>query len=188
MDIRFLIQLADCCRGYFASPQRFRDILYTSYRYSCQVHLDERLFYIALPSAIPLDNGCFKGNALQARDMECDISRSASKVPIIVTTAVALTGFAALVPRRLSQFFRFFLQQLVERFLYTPSFSCTIFSDMVCSLLSEWCVAASFYQSSANLVSFLPIRFCAFYFTLSNPQAAYPVFFSRIRRFIVRGT
>ena len=38
--------------------------------------------------------------------------------------------------------------------LITSSFSCTIFSYMVCRLLSEWCVATSFYQSSANHVSF----------------------------------
>ena len=38
--------------------------------------------------------------------------------------------------------------------LITSSFSCTIFSDMVCCLLSEWCVTTSFYQSSANHVSF----------------------------------
>jgi hypothetical protein len=35
---------------------------------------------------------------------------------------------------------------------------------MVCSLLSEWCVATSFYQSSANYVSF---SFCETYSTLS---------------------
>ena len=28
---------------------------------------------------------------------------------------------------------------------------------MVCSLLSEWCVATSFYQSSANHVYFYPL-------------------------------
>ena len=33
-------------------------------------------------------------------------------------------------------------------------FLCTIFSDIVCCLLSEWCVVTSFYQSSANHVSF----------------------------------
>ena len=33
-------------------------------------------------------------------------------------------------------------------------FNCTIFSDMVCRLLSEWCVATSFYQRYANRVSF----------------------------------
>ena len=43
--------------------------------------------------------------------------------------------------------------------LTTSSFSCTIFSDMVCYLLSEWCLATSFYQSSANLVSFYPLFF-----------------------------
>ena len=35
----------------------------------------------------------------------------------------------------------------------SPSLSCTVFSDMVYRLLSEWCVAAVSYQSSANHVS-----------------------------------
>ena len=51
--------------------------------------------------------------------------------------------------------------------LTTSSFSCTIFSDMVCSLLSEWCVATSFYQSSANHASFFLLSICATYLTLS---------------------
>ena len=38
--------------------------------------------------------------------------------------------------------------------LITSSLSCTIFSDMVYRLLSEWCVPTSFYQRSANHVSF----------------------------------
>ena len=41
--------------------------------------------------------------------------------------------------------------------LITSSFSCTIFSDMVYRLLSEWCIATSFYQNSANHVSFYPL-------------------------------
>ena len=41
--------------------------------------------------------------------------------------------------------------------LITSSFSCTIFSDMVCCLLSEWCVATSFYQRAANHVFFYPL-------------------------------
>ncbi len=36
----------------------------------------------------------------------------------------------------------------------TSSFSCTIFSDMVCCLLSEWRVATSFYRSLANYIFF----------------------------------
>jgi len=39
-------------------------------------------------------------------------------------------------------------------YLLTSLFSCTIFSDMVCCLLSEWCVVTSFYQRFANHVSF----------------------------------
>ena len=42
--------------------------------------------------------------------------------------------------------------------LYTSSsFSCTIFSDIVCCLLSNGGVATSFYQRSANHVSFYPL-------------------------------
>ena len=41
--------------------------------------------------------------------------------------------------------------------LITSSLSCTIFSDMVYRLLSEWCVATSFYQSSANHVYFYAV-------------------------------
>ena len=40
--------------------------------------------------------------------------------------------------------------------LITSSLNCTIFSDTVCILLSEWCVMTSFYQRSANRVSFYP--------------------------------
>ena len=43
--------------------------------------------------------------------------------------------------------------------LITSSFSCTIFSDMVYRLLSEWCVVTSFYQSSANHVYFYAFFF-----------------------------
>ena len=46
----------------------------------------------------------------------------------------------------------------------TTIFSCTIFSDMVCSLLSKWCVDTSFYQRAAILVFFI----CATYRTLSS--------------------
>ena len=46
--------------------------------------------------------------------------------------------------------------------LITSSFSCTIFSDMVCCLLSNGGVATSFYQTSANHVS---LSFCETYST-----------------------
>jgi hypothetical protein len=41
---------------------------------------------------------------------------------------------------------------LVSLANFLDCYSCTIFSDMVCRLLSEWCVAASFYQRTAILV------------------------------------
>ena len=47
-------------------------------------------------------------------------------------------------------------------------FLCTIFSDIVCCLLSEWCVVTSFYQSLQAMSSFMRFSICASYFTLSN--------------------
>jgi hypothetical protein len=48
---------------------------------------------------------------------------------------------------------------------------------MVCSLLSEWCVATSFYQSSANYVSF---SFCETYSTLSKSGTPAALLFAAI--------
>ena len=98
--------------------------------------------------------------------MERDVSGGGGKVPVVVAAAVALAGLIAFVAGSLGQLLCFLLQQLIQCFfdaatdsslicpLITSSFSCTIFSDMVYRLLSEWCVATSFYQSSANHVSF----------------------------------
>lgn len=46
-------------------------------------------------------------------------------------------------------------------------FLCTIFSDIVCCLLSEWCVVTSFYQSLQAMSSFMRFSICATYCTLS---------------------
>lgn len=88
--------------------------------------------------------------------MQRDIAGGRGEVAVIVAAAVALSGLVTLVARRLGERFCLFLQQLVQRLfdlprtnsfsslLITSSFSCTIFSDMVCLLLSEWCVVTSF--------------------------------------------
>ena len=47
-------------------------------------------------------------------------------------------------------------------------FLCTIFSDIVCCLLSEWCVVTSFYQSLHAMSSFMRFSICATYCTLSS--------------------
>ena len=47
-------------------------------------------------------------------------------------------------------------------------FLCTIFSDIVCCLLSEWCVVTSFYQSLHAMSSFMRFSICAPYCTLSS--------------------
>ena len=56
--------------------------------------------------------------------------------------------------------------------LITSSFSCTIFSDIVCLLLSEWCVVTSFYQSLQAMSSFMRFSICSSYCT--SMQAGRP--------------
>ena len=53
--------------------------------------------------------------------MECNVTGGGSKVAVIVTAAVALTGLAALIAGRLRQRLRLLLQQLVQGFFYTSS-------------------------------------------------------------------
>ena len=52
--------------------------------------------------------------------------------------------------------------------LIISSFSCTIFSDIVCCLLSNVCVVTSFYQSLQAMSSFSLFSICATYCTLSS--------------------
>ena len=72
-------------------------------------------------------------------------------------------GLAALVAGCLGQLFGLLLQQFIQRFFHTAanlflqlpldnsSLNCTML-DMVCRLLSNVCVAASFYQRPASRV------------------------------------
>ena len=73
---------------------------------------------LALPAAIPLDDGSLEGYALEPRHVERDVAGGCGEIAVIVTAAVALTGLVALVARRLRQGLRLFFQQLVQRFLH----------------------------------------------------------------------
>ena len=50
--------------------------------------------------------------------MECDISGSGGKVPVIVAATVATTGLVALVAGSLGQHRSLLLQQLIQRFFH----------------------------------------------------------------------
>ena len=111
--------------------------------------------------------------------MERDVTGGRGEVAVIMAAAVALTGLAALVAGSLCQGLRLFFQQFVQVAstlprtnsliwpLITSSFSCTIFSDIVCCLLSNVCVVTSFYQSLQAMSSFMRFSICATYCTLS---------------------
>lgn len=111
--------------------------------------------------------------------MERDVTGGRGEVAVIMAAAVALTGLAALVAGSLCQGLRLFFQQFVQVSstlprtnsliwpLITSLFSCTIFSDIVCCLLSNVCVVTSFYQSLQAMSSFMRFSICATYCTLS---------------------
>ena len=73
VDIHFLVQLTDSGGRHLAAPQNFGNIVYSTHRNTCQIHLDERFLHVALPAAIPLNNCCLKGNSLEARNAERDV-------------------------------------------------------------------------------------------------------------------
>ena len=62
-------------------------------------------------------------------------------------------------------------------------FLCTIFSDIVCCLLSEWCVVTSFYQSLQAMSSFMRFSICATYCTLSTDKRPNPNSTTRSRKY-----
>ncbi len=97
MDVSFLVQFTDGGGRDFAAPQGFGDVLHTAHRDACQVHLDERLLHAALAAAIPLDDGCLEGHALEPEHMERNVSGGRGEVPVIVPAAVALPCLAVFV-------------------------------------------------------------------------------------------
>ena len=179
MDVGFLVQLADGSGRNLTAPQDLGDVLHTAHGNACQVHLDERFLHAALPATIPLDDGCLEGHALEPRHVERDVTGGRGEVAVIMAAAVALTSLAALVAsslRRDSASFPSSSFRVSSTLLRTnslicaliiSSFSCTIFSDRVCCLLSNVCVVTSFYQSLQAMSSFMRFSICATYCTLS---------------------
>ena len=51
------------------------------------MHFDEGLLHAAFPAAIPLNDGCFKRDTLEAGHMERDVSGGGGKIPVIVAAA-----------------------------------------------------------------------------------------------------
>ena len=108
--------------------------------------------------------------------MERDVAGGRGEVAVIVAAAVALTGLAALVAGNSASFpsssFRVSSTLLRTNSLIWPLitslFSCTIFSDIVCCLLSNVCVVTSFYQSLQAMSSFTRFLICATYCTLGG--------------------
>lgn len=111
--------------------------------------------------------------------LKSSVPRCGGKIVAVMAATVALALLITLVSGGQGQFLCLGLQQLVKFFstlprtnslgcpLITSTFSCAIFSDMVYCLPSEWCVATSFYQRSANHVSFVYFLICRTCSTLS---------------------
>ena len=91
------------------------------HRNTGKVHLNESFLYAALPAAIPLNDGCLKGNTFKAWYMKCDVSGRGGEVPVIVAAAVAPTGLAALIAGSLSQLLGLLLQQFIQCFFHTAA-------------------------------------------------------------------
>ena len=65
--------------------KRFRDIFYAAHRHTCQIHLHECFFYAGFPPTITLNNRCFKGNSLEPRHMELNLSGGCHEIAIVMT-------------------------------------------------------------------------------------------------------
>lgn len=128
---------------------------------------------------MPLDDDSFKRDVLERGHLECDISDSGGEIAVVVAATIPLTLLITLIPvslfasasnSSLSVSSALPRMTSLRSLLITASFSCTIFSDMVCCLLSNACVATSFYQRSANHVFlFLPTLFYLIVWTTPHP-------------------
>ena len=117
----FLIQFANSGRGDLAAPQSFGNVFYPPDGNPGQVHFNERFLYTTFTTTVTLNNSGFKRHTLEPRYVKRDVARSRSEVAVIVTAAVPLAGFAALVAGCLSQLFCLGLKQFVQGFFHAAA-------------------------------------------------------------------
>ena len=128
-----------------AAPQGHGDILHPAHGDAGQVHLNECFLNAAFTTAISLNGGSLKGNSLELGYFECDISGSSGEVAAVVAAAVARAllissyrGFSdSASGSSLSGSSTLPHTSSLRCPLITSSLSCTIFSGMVCYLLSN---------------------------------------------------
>src|SRR5699024_5644729 len=121
VDIRFLVQLTDGGGRHLAAPQSLGNILHAPDGHPGQVHLNEGFLHAALPAAIPLNDGGFKGDPFELGYFQGNVPGSSGEVAAVMAAAITLPLLIALVPCRLDQLFSLSIQQLVESFLYAPT-------------------------------------------------------------------
>src|SRR5699024_2602455 len=116
-----LVQLTDGGGRDFAAPEGLGNILHTPDRYTCQIHLNERLFHAALPAAIPLNNSSLKRDSLELGHLQGNVPGSGGEIPVVVAAAITLPLLISLVTGSLGQLLRLGLQQFVEGFLHAAA-------------------------------------------------------------------
>jgi hypothetical protein len=90
-------------------------------RYSREVHFDECFFDTAFSAAISFNDRRFEAHAFQTRYMGRHVAGGRGEISVIMTAAITLTRFVALISGRLCQLLGLLLQQLVESFFYASS-------------------------------------------------------------------
>lgn len=119
--------------------------------------------------------------------MERHIPGRGGKAPVIVAAAIALTGFAALIPSCLGEFFCF--QQLVQRFFYAASnqflnltldyFLVELYNVVGHGLPSPFeCLCSNFIlpETRRPCLLFCRLQFAQFYYTLSFTASRFACF------------
>ena len=63
-SIGLLVKLADCSRRDFGSPECLCDILDSTDRHTCRIHIDKSLLNATFTTAIAFNDSSLKGNPL----------------------------------------------------------------------------------------------------------------------------
>ena len=121
MHIRFLIQITDGGSRHPTAPKGFRNILHTPDRNTGEIHLDQGFLNRAFTAAVALNDGGFKRDTFQLRDIQRYLSGCGCQLAAVVSRTVPLPRFGALIFCRTRQFLCFLVQQRIQRFLHAVS-------------------------------------------------------------------
>ena len=114
LGVHALELVAQCLGRHAVSPQQLADVVDLPGGHAGQVHVDQRLLYAFLASAVAFDHRGLEQGALQFRHLELEPAGLGGQAPLVVAGSVRPSSVASLVSRGVGDLVRLGVEHRVD--------------------------------------------------------------------------